>query len=88
MPEAIQVETAWGNRAQRRARASDEHRLRPRFVSIGEASDYLGVSRSFFYAKLVAKVRTVRIGRRKVVDVGTLEALADALAAESEEAAS
>jgi hypothetical protein len=65
------------NRAQRRAKASDERRLRPRFVSINEACNYLGVSRSFFYAKLISKVRTIRLAGRHLVALSSLDELGE-----------
>jgi excisionase family DNA binding protein len=69
------------NRAQRRAKASDERRVRPRFVSVREACHYLGCSRSHFYAKLLSKVKTVTLGKRRLVDFDALEELANALLA-------
>jgi predicted DNA-binding transcriptional regulator AlpA len=65
------------NRAQRRAKASDERRVRPRFVSIREACHYLGCSRSHFYARLLRQVKTVTLGKRRLVDFDSLEELAD-----------
>jgi excisionase family DNA binding protein len=92
MPQAIQVEHDGLNRAQRRAQASDkrrvrprfggdEHHVRPRFVSIREACRYLGCSKSHFYAALMAKVKTVTLGKRRLVDFDSLEELADELLA-------
>jgi excisionase family DNA binding protein len=81
MPQAIQVEPDGLNRAQRRAKASNERRIRPRFVSIKEACDYLGCSRSHFYAALLPKVRTITLGKRRLVDFDSLEALGDELLA-------
>jgi excisionase family DNA binding protein len=81
MPQAVQAEPEGLNRAQRRARESDERRLRPRFISIKEAAAYLGCSRSHFYAALLPKVRTITLGKRRLVDFGSLEQLADELLA-------
>jgi predicted DNA-binding transcriptional regulator AlpA len=81
MPLSVQVEPDGLNRAQPRANTSQEHRIRPRFVSINEASSYLGCSRSHFYAKLLFKVKTVRLGKRNLVDFDSLEELADELLA-------
>jgi predicted DNA-binding transcriptional regulator AlpA len=69
------------NRLQLRARASDERRVRPRFVSIREACHYLGCSRSHFYAELLPKVKTVPLGKRRLVDFDSLEELGDELLA-------
>ena len=81
MPQAIQVEPDGLNRAQRRAKASDERRIRPRFVSIREACGYLGCSRSHFYEELIHKVKTVTLGKRRLVDYDSLEELADKMIA-------
>ena len=80
MPQAVQVETDGLNRPQRRAKASNERRLRPRFVSIRDACHYLGVGRSHFYAKLFSRVKTVRVGRRRLVDLSSLDDLGDSFA--------
>jgi excisionase family DNA binding protein len=88
MPLSIPVATAGGNRAQRGAIASEARHLRPRFVSVRQACNYLGVSRSTLYAKLLSRVKIIAIGRRRLIDFGSLEALADELAASSEEAES
>jgi hypothetical protein len=81
MPQTVQAEPHGFNRAKRRARAGDERRIRPRFVSILEAAEYLGCSRAHFYAKLLRKVKTVRNGRRNLVDFDSLEELGDQLLA-------
>ena len=81
MPPAVQVESDGLNRAQRRAKASDQRRLRPRFISIREACDYLGGSRSHFYAALLPKGKTVRLGKRNLVDFDSLEELGDEMLA-------
>ena len=81
MPKAVPVGPGDLNRAQLRAKASDERRLRPRFVSIGDAARYLGCSRSHFYAALLPKVRTIRLGKRRLVDFDSLEQLGDKLLA-------
>jgi len=70
------------NRAQRRAWASDERRVRPRFISIRESCQYLGCSRSHFYAAVLHKVKTVSLGKRRLVDFDSLEELGDKLLAE------
>jgi excisionase family DNA binding protein len=84
MPQAVQIMHDKLNRSERRAKASDERRLRPRglrprFVSIREAADYLGISRATLYKDYLAKVKTVRIGRRRLVDLDSLDELADEL---------
>jgi hypothetical protein len=82
MPHVIQVEPDGLNRAQRRAKASDERRVRPRFVSIREGCHYLGCSRSYFYAELLSKVKTITLGKRRLLDFDSLEELGDKLADE------
>jgi hypothetical protein len=80
MPEGIHVESATLDRRQRRAKAGDEHQLAPRFISIAAAARHLGISRSFFYAHLVTRVRIIHIGARSLVEVSSLDRLADELA--------
>jgi predicted DNA-binding transcriptional regulator AlpA len=81
MPQSIQVEPDELNRAQRRAEASDERRIKPRFVSIRDACAYLGCSRSYFYATLLPEVKTIALGKRRLVDFASLEQLGDKLLA-------
>ena len=63
-----------------RQRAQAEF-IRPRFVSIRDACKYLGCSRSHFYVELLSKVRTITLGKRRLVDFDSLERLADQLLA-------
>jgi hypothetical protein len=86
MPETTPIADGVLNRVARRAQASNERRLRPRFVSIREAADYIGISRAMFYTDYLSKVRTVRVGRRKLVDLESLDELADELLAGTEAA--
>jgi hypothetical protein len=79
MPQAIQVELDGFNRAKRRAKAGDEHRIRPRFVSIRDACDYIGCGRTYFYEKLLPKVKTARLGKRNLIELESLDDLADSL---------
>jgi predicted DNA-binding transcriptional regulator AlpA len=81
MSQAIQVEPDGLNRAQRRANVRAERHIRPRFVSIRDACAYLGCGRSHFYAELLLKVRTVPLGKRRLVDFDSLEKLGDELLA-------
>jgi hypothetical protein len=86
MPQTIPIVGDGLNHAERWAKASDKRRpcpsgLRPRFVSIQEAADYLGISRATFYKDHLSKVKTVRNGRRNLVDLESLDELADSLLA-------
>jgi len=81
MPQSIQAAPDGLNRAQRRAKASDERRIRPRVVTINQACEYLSVSRSHFYAKLISKVKIIHIGRATRVKLDSLDELADSLPA-------
>ena len=56
--------------------------LRPRLISIADAYRYAGVGRSKFYADILPKLKTVRIGRRNLIDLASLDDLIDELAAE------
>ena len=69
------------NRKERRTLAAHNRleELQPRLVSISTAHRFLGVSRSYFYEEFLKRVKTVRIGRRNLVDVASLNALADEL---------
>ena len=82
MPLSVQAEPDGLNRAQRRAKASDERRVRPRFISIRDACHYLACSRSHFYAELLHKVKTINLGKRRLVDFASLEELGDKLLGE------
>ena len=82
MPLSVRAESTGLNRAQRRAIASGERLVRPRFISIREASQYLGCSRSHFYAAVINKVKTVNLGKRRLVDFDSLEELGDELLGE------
>jgi len=87
MPEIVQVEaeiadTAGPNRAERRAKASDNRRrVRPRFISIKEGHEYLNCSRSYFYAEIYPKINKVKLGRRTLLELDSIDALADSLPA-------
>ena len=69
------------NRKERRTLAAHGRleELQPRLVSISIACRFLGVSRSYFYEEFLKRVKTVRVGRRVLVDVASLNALADEL---------
>jgi hypothetical protein len=51
--------------------------LRPRLVSLDEAARYAGVGRSKFYDDYVDRVKTLKLGHRKLVDLDSLDALID-----------
>jgi excisionase family DNA binding protein len=85
MPEAA-TEVEPGNRAERRARTSDGRRvrprgIRPRFISIKEACEYLNCSRSHFYEELYSRVRKRRLGKRVILEFDSVDELADSLPA-------
>ena len=48
------------DRAKRRAKKRDENRRRPRFGSIEDAAEYLGISRAHFYLYVLPRVRTMK----------------------------
>jgi excisionase family DNA binding protein len=83
MPELVQVEPDGLNRLQRRAIASNKPRPRPRFVTITEACNYLACSRSYFYDKILSKLKTCYLGKRRLIEFASLEELADKLLADS-----
>ena len=75
------------NRAQRRSMAGAVHRLgllgiRPKFVSVDVACDYLNCGRAYFYATYLHRVKSVRHGRSRQINFDSLEALGDKILAE------
>jgi hypothetical protein len=86
MNQTISARTDKPNRAERRTAAHAERRgqqqgIQPRFVSIKQACAYLGCSRSYFYENLVYRVEIVPLGKRRLVDFDSLEALGNELLA-------
>ena len=84
MPRTIQAEaddSTRPNRAERRAKASDNRRVRPRFISINEAHEYLNCSRSYFYSDIYHKINKVKLGRRTLCELDSIDELADSLPA-------
>jgi hypothetical protein len=79
----FQAEPDGLDRLQRRAAASNKRRERPRFVSITEGCRYLGCSRSYFYDKILPKLKTCYLGKRRLIEFASLEELADELLAAS-----
>ena len=86
MPPAVQAETeaeSGLNRAARRRRAHNERRyrggLRPALIPISDGADYIGVARSTFYARFLPHLETVRIGRRRMVVLESLDQLVEQL---------
>jgi hypothetical protein len=62
------------NRAERH-----RHRQRPALIGIGAAADYLGIARSTFYARFLPDLETVRIGKRRMVVMASLDELVEKL---------
>jgi hypothetical protein len=56
-----------------------EPRLRPKFISINEAYEYLNCSRSYFYAALYSKVKKRKLGRRTLLELDSIDEVADSL---------
>ena len=55
--------------------------LKRRALSPTEAASALGISRSVFYSDVVHELRTVRLGRRRLIPVAELERWLDRRAA-------
>jgi hypothetical protein len=53
--------------------------LRPRYVTIDAACRYAGIGRSKFYREYLGRVRTLRLGRRNLVQLASLDELLDEL---------
>jgi excisionase family DNA binding protein len=85
MPETLDVEsTPASGYPRRRAlhqREIRERRLRPKFISIKEACEYLNCSRSYFYEDLYSKVRKRQLGKRILLELDSVDELADSLPA-------
>jgi hypothetical protein len=64
-----------------RARA-EQQQLRPRIISVEDAARYANVSRAPFYAFFMRRVRTVKMGRRRGIELASLDAVLDELAAQ------
>lgn len=71
------------NRAERR-RPKHAANLRPRFVSIDDACSYAAVGRSKFIDDFLPRLRTMRIGRRHLIELSSLNELLDQLTREPE----
>jgi len=56
--------------------------LRPRYVSIDDVCRYMGVGRSKFYRDFLRRLRTLRIGKRNLVELDSVDQLLDQLRAE------
>jgi hypothetical protein len=56
--------------------------LRPRYLTIEAACRYAGIGRSKFYACLLRRVRTLRLGTRNLVELDSLDELLDQLASQ------
>jgi hypothetical protein len=64
-----------------RNRARDEqHQLRPRIISVEDACRYANVSRAQFYAFFMRRVKSVKMGRRRGIELASLDAALDELA--------
>jgi hypothetical protein len=74
LPEAAAIARPQRSRSHNRA-----GQLRPRLVSLDEAAQYSGVGRTKFYDDFVDRVRTIKVGHRKLVDLDSLDALIDRL---------
>jgi hypothetical protein len=66
------------NRAERR-RSKDAGLLRPRLISIDAGYRYAGCGRSKFYDDLRPHLESVRIGRRRLIVLESLDRLIDEL---------
>lgn len=83
MPQTVLLKegSALGpNRAERRS-AKHAPTLRPRLISIDDSCCYVGCGRSKFYNDFLPRLRTVKFGRRNLVDIDSLDQLIDELLA-------
>lgn len=63
----------------KRVAPSDEQ-IRPRIVSVEDAARYASVSRAQFYAFFMPRVRSVKMGRRRGIELSSLDEVLDQLA--------
>jgi hypothetical protein len=59
---------------------SRQDQLRPRYISIADATRYTAVSRSHFYNIFMPRVRTIRLGKSRLIELESLDAVLDELA--------
>jgi hypothetical protein len=65
-----------------RNRARDEQQqLRPRIISVEDACRYANVSRAQFYTFFMRRVKSVKMGRRRGIELASLDTALDELAA-------
>jgi hypothetical protein len=57
-----------------------QDQLRPRYISINAAARYAAVSRSQFYNFFMQRVRTLKLGKSRLVELDSLDAALDELA--------
>jgi hypothetical protein len=82
MPQTLQAHAHIGdepNRTQRPARKHAEQRLRPALISIGDAAEHIGVARSTFYKDFLPVIESVRLGKRRLVVMESLDQLIEKL---------
>jgi hypothetical protein len=60
-----------------------QDQLRPRYISIADAARYTAVSRSHFYNIFMPRVRTIRLGKSRLIELDSLDAVLDELASTS-----
>jgi len=66
---------------RREKNRKEKNRPRPRFGSIEDAAEYLGISRAHFYLHILPKVKTAHIGRRHLIELDSLDQVGDELSA-------
>jgi len=54
--------------------------LRPRYLPIDDACRYAGIGRSKLYKDYLKRLRTLRVGRRHLVELASLDELLDEMA--------
>ena len=86
MPEIVPADAGDSprlNRADRRLQHHNEKRqrsgLKPKLITIRDAADYSGVSRSTFYARFLPRLESIRIGKRRLILLASLDELIERL---------
>jgi hypothetical protein len=57
-----------------------QDQLRPRYISLTAAARYAAVSRSQFYIFFMPRVRSIKLGKSRLIELDSLDAILDELA--------
>jgi hypothetical protein len=77
MPQYLKTERDELSHTQREVlqRSSPRQRQKPAFIAINDAADYLGIARSTLYKDFLPSLETIRIGKRNLIVMESLDRL-------------